>query len=395
MSISPAECMPEDADRAVLVGRTWVPGAVAGPSPIRVRDGRVFDLARRFPTLSELLEARDPVAASAPGADTPEIGAVDDILRNSATATGNAAKRRLLAPADLQAIKASGVTFAASLLERLIEEHARGDFGRAEEIRAQIQATLGDAVAAVRPGSPEAMRLRASLMQQGLWSQYLEVGLGEDAEIFTKCQPLSAVGFGADIGILARSSWNNPEPEIVLAVDSRQRIVGATLGNDVNLRDFEGRSALLLGRAKDNNASTAIGPFIRLLDAHFTLDDVRQAEVSLTVEGADGYRLAGGSSIAKISRDPAELVRHAAGAEHQYPDGFLLFLGTMFAPIADRGEKGCGFTHKLGDIVTVSTPRLGRLVNRVDHCERIAPWTFGIAALMRNLSARGLLRGQG
>ncbi len=392
MEISPAECLPDDAARAVLVGRAWIPGAVAGPSPIRVRDGRVFDLARRFPTLSDLLEARDPVAAVAPGPDTPEIGAVEDIMRNSAAGMARPAQRHLLAPADLQAIKASGVTFAASLLERLIEEHARGDFGRAEEIRAQIHATLGAAVTAVKPGSREALKLRDTLKQQGLWSQYLEVGLGEDAEIFTKCQPMSAIGFGGDIGILARSSWNNPEPEIVLAVNSRQTIVGATLGNDVNLRDFEGRSALLLGRAKDNNASCAIGPFIRLFDAGYTLDDVRQADVSLTVNGPEGYTLTGGSSLSMISRDPAELVRHAAGAEHQYPDGFLLFLGTMFAPIADRGEKGRGFTHKLGDIVTVATPRLGRLVNRVSHSERIAPWTFGLSALMRNLAARGLLR---
>src|SRR5690606_27366505 len=105
----------------------------------------------------------------------------------------------------------------------------------------------------------------------GVWSQYLEVAIGKDAEIFTKTQPMASVGFGAQIGIHPESHWNNPEPEVVLAVARTGKIRGATLGNDVNLRDYEGRSALLLGEAKDQNASCAIGPFIRLFDETFSL----------------------------------------------------------------------------------------------------------------------------
>jgi len=297
----------------------------------------------------------------------------------------------LLAPIDLQAVKAAGVTFAVSMLERVIEERARGDFAAAASLRTEVQRLIGDDLGKLKPGSDAAMELKKVLLAQGAWSQYLEVGIGADAEIFTKCQPMSAVGTGADAGVHPASSWSNPEPEIALAVASTGRIVGATLGNDVNLRDVEGRSALLLSKAKDNISSAAIGPFLRFFDATFSLDDVRQSFVALSVEGEDNYRLEGGSSMAKISRDPADIAGQMLNAHHAFPDGAVLYLGTMFAPIEDRDTPGKGFTHKSGDIVTVSAPKLGRLVNRIrptDQCER---WSFGAAALMRNLAARGLL----
>jgi fumarylacetoacetate (FAA) hydrolase family protein len=291
----------------------------------------------------------------------------------------------------LQAIKAAGVTFVASMLERVIEEQARGDPARAESVRRKIAGIIGDNLRSVRPGSADAARVKEVLQVDGLWSQYLEVGIGADAEIFTKSQPMSAVGTGADIGIHRQSTWNNPEPEIVLAINSRGETVGATLGNDVNLRDFEGRSALLLGKAKDNNASCAIGPFVRLFDRDFTIDTVRQADITLEVEGPGGFTLEGSSSIAQISRDPLDLAGQAIGPNHQYPDGLMLFLGTMFAPTQDRHAPGLGFTHEVGDVVTIATPSLGALVNRVNYADAIAPWTFGAGALMRNLAARGLL----
>jgi fumarylacetoacetate (FAA) hydrolase family protein len=297
----------------------------------------------------------------------------------------------LLAPCDLQAIKAAGVTFVASMLERVIEEQARGDPAKAEGVRRKIAGIVGDNLRSVRPGSAEAARVKEVLLAEGLWSQYLEVGIGPDAEIFTKAQPMSAVGTGADIGIHRQSTWNNPEPEIVLAINSRGETVGATLGNDVNLRDFEGRSALLLGKAKDNNASCAIGPFVRLFDRRFTIDTIRGADIALTVDGPDGFMLAGSSSLGEISRDPLDLASQAIGANHQYPDGLLLFLGTMFAPTQDRHGPGLGFTHAVGDIVTIATPSLGALTNRVNYADAIAPWTFGAGALMRNLARRGLL----
>jgi fumarylacetoacetate (FAA) hydrolase family protein len=296
-----------------------------------------------------------------------------------------------MAPIDLQAIKAAGVTFAVSLLERLIEEQARGKPETAAAVRADVEAALGGAIDGLVPGSPQAQELKSVLQARGMWSQYLEVGIGPDAEIFTKAPPMAAVGTGASIGVLASSRWNNPEPEIVVVANSRGEIVGATLGNDVNLRDIEGRSALLLGRAKDNNASTAVGPFLRLFDKTFSLDDVRRAEVTLTVEGTDGFRLEGASAMARISRDPVDLVAQMLGPHHQYPDGAALFLGTMFAPIKDRDAPGQGFTHHLGDVVTISSRSLGALVNVVTTCDQALPWRFGAAALMRNLARRGLI----
>ncbi|HLW12341.1 MAG TPA: fumarylacetoacetate hydrolase family protein, partial [Casimicrobiaceae bacterium] len=298
----------------------------------------------------------------------------------------------LLAPCDLQAVKAAGVTFVASMLERVIEEQARGDPAQADAVRRKIAGVVGDNLRSVRPGSAEAARVKDVLLAEGMWSQYLEVGIGPDAEIFTKVQPMSSVGTGAAIGIHRQSTWNNPEPEIVLAVNARGETVGASLGNDVNLRDFEGRSALLLGKAKDNNASCAIGPFIRLFDDAFTIDTIRHADLGLTVAGRDGFVLNGSSAIGEISRDPLDLVGQAIGIHHQYPDGMMLFLGTMFAPTQDRHAPGQGFTHAIGDIVTIATPSLGALVNRVDYADAIAPWTFGAGALMRNLAGRGLLR---
>ena len=388
--LDPARALPRDAARATLIGRAWLP-AVAGPAPVAVRDGAVYDLSRIAPTLSELLNRPDPAATVRDARALERVGAAADLLANSDEASRDASRPWLVAPNDLQAIKAAGVTFVSSMLERVIEEQARGDPAKAERVRRAIVAIIGDDLASVRPGSPEAARLKDALIAQGAWSQYLEVGIGPDAEIFTKAQPMSAVGTGADIGIHPKSAWNNPEPEIVLAVAADGRVVGATLGNDVNLRDFEGRSALLLGKAKDNTGSCAIGPFIRLFDAHYSIDDVRRADLALRVEGPEGYVLEGSSSMAKISRDPLDLAGQAIGANHQYPDGFVLFLGTMFAPVDDRHGPGQGFTHAVGDLVTVSTPTLGALVNRVRTSDTVAPWTMGAGALMRNLASRGLL----
>jgi fumarylacetoacetate (FAA) hydrolase family protein len=382
--------LPEDAAQAVLVGRAHLPDA-DGPAVCAVRDGALWDLSRIAPTVSALLEFEHPARTVAAARDVPRIGALDDVLANTPARTRDASRPWLLAPCDLQAVKAAGVTFVASMLERVIEEQARGDPARAQGVRQAIAGILGDDLAAVRPGSPEAARVKDVLLAQNAWSQYLEVGIGPDAEIFTKAQPMSSVGTGADIGIHPKSAWNNPEPEVVLFATSRGTVAGAALGNDVNLRDVEGRSALLLGKAKDNNASCAIGPFVRLFDDRFGIDDVRSAEIRLRVEGGDGFVLDGASSMAKISRDPLDLVAQAVGAHHQYPDGFVLFCGTMFAPVQDRHGPGQGFTHEVGDVVTIATPRLGALVNRVDHTDAIAPWTFGTAALMRNLAKRGLL----
>jgi fumarylacetoacetate (FAA) hydrolase family protein len=390
MDLQPASCLPHDRPQALLIGRAWLP-AVDGPAPVVVRGDEVCDLSSIAPTVSQLLELPDALPRIRAATTLPRVGSLAPVLANSAADARAGDAPWLLAPCDLQAIKASGVTFVASTLERVIEEQARGDPAKAESVRAAIVAVIGDNLASIRPGSPEAAALKDVLIGQGAWSQYLEVGIGPDAEIFTKAQPMSAVGQGAEIGIHPKSEWNNPEPEIVLVVTSRGRTVGATLGNDVNLRDFEGRSALLLGKAKDNNASCAIGPFIRLFDEHYTIDDVRAAELAMRVEGSDGYTLDGASSMRLISRDPLDLVAHAIGPNHQYPDGLVLFLGTMFAPTEDRHAKGQGFTHALGDIVTVRTPKLGALVNRVNHSDRIAPWTFGVGALMRSLARRGLL----
>lgn len=379
-------CVPE----GLLVGRAWVSAGVPGPRVVTVRDGAVVDISRRCPTVSDVLAHADPVTLVRT-AEGERLGSVAEIVANSWCERRDPALPWLLAPADFAALKACGVTFVDSMLERVIEEQARGDAARAEAVRRTIVAVIGNDLRAVRPGSPDAARLKAALIEQKAWSQYLEVGIGPDAEVFTKAQPLSAVGLGAEIGILANSKWNNPEPEVVLAAAPDGRVVGAALGNDVNLRDYEGRSALLLGHAKDNNASCTIGPFIRLFDDGFGIDDVRHAEVRLQVEGTDGFRLDGGSSMSRISRDPLELISHAMGAHHQYPDGMMLFLGTMYAPIQDRDGPGQGFTHHLGDVVTVSAAGLGALVNRINHAERVEPWTFGARELMRNLAARRLL----
>jgi fumarylacetoacetate (FAA) hydrolase family protein len=380
-----ATALPEDAGRALLVGRAWIEGQ--GAVLVQVRPDGVYDLSALATTCSGLLELPD-AAAALRGFSAPKIAPADAVLANSLQEARDPALPWLMAPCDLQAIKAAGVTFVASMLERVIEEQARGDASRAEAVRQAVVAVIGDNLAAVRPGSPEALRLKDVLIAQGVWSQYLEVGIGVDAEIFTKSQPMSAVGTGAEIGIHPGSSWNNPEPEIVLAVNSRGEVRGATLGNDVNLRDFEGRSALLLGKAKDNNASCAIGPFIRLFDAHFGIDDVRRCDLAMQVSGPEGFEMRGDSALSQISRDPLDLVAQAIGPNHQYPDGLVLFLGTMFAPTQDRHGPGQGFTHVVGDVVTVATPRLGTLANRVNTSDRVPPWTYGLAALMRDLIRR-------
>lgn len=387
-----AHILPDDGLAGTLVGRAWIDGSPPGPAVVVLRADGVYDLSQHYPTMSTLLDTPRPAEAAqaAPGL---YLCSVLELLANSQPGLHgqrDTARPRLLAPCDLQVVKAAGVTFAASLIERVIEEQARGDASRAQGLRSQVIGLIGDSLADIRPGSEQAMALKALLQHKGLWSQYLEVGIGPDAEVFTKAPVLASVGTGEDIGIRADSAWNNPEPEVVLAVNSRGDIVGATLGNDVNLRDIEGRSALLLGKAKDNNASCAIGPFIRLFDASFGLDQVRSETVHLRVAGADGYELRGINTMASISRDPVDLVAQTLAA-HQYPDGFMLFLGTLFAPIEDRDQPGGGFTHKLGDVVTIHSAWLGALHNTVTHSETAPPWRFGLRAFITNLAARGLL----
>jgi fumarylacetoacetate (FAA) hydrolase family protein len=389
LNLTEATTLPNDHFAGALAGRVWRPD-VNGPSVVAIRETGVFDISAAFPTMRDLCETRSPAEALR-AAEGPRLGALSNILAHTPRDSRGSNDPHLLAPIDLQAIKAAGVTFAQSLLERVIEERARGSREGAAKAREEIISVLGDDLSTLKPGSPAAMRLKDALVKAGAWSQYLEVGIGPDAEVFTKSQPMSAVGTGDDAGFHSASFWNNPEPEIALAVDSSGAIVGATLANDVNLRDFEGRSALLLGKAKDQNASCAIGPFLRFLDETFTLDDVRRATISLVVEGEDGFLLEGGSSMAKISRDPTDIAAQTIGANHAYPDGFVLLLGTMFAPVADRGAPGMGFTHKTGDIVTIGAEKLGRLVNRMRPCEECERWTFGVGALMRNLAQRGLI----
>ena len=383
--------LPADLDTALLVGRVWrdeSADAVGGPAVVAVRQGRLVDITRHAATVADLFDRADllDIVRDAEGQD---LGAALDLVQGGAQGANGV---RLLAPCDLQAIKACGVTFAVSLLERVIEEQAKGDPARAGELRAQLQASIGTNLSEIEPGSEAALRLKDELSGRGLWSQYMEVGIGPYAEVFTKSQPMSAVGHGVEVGLHPASHWNNPEPEIVLAVNSRGEVVGGTLGNDVNLRDIEGRSALLLGKAKDNNASCAIGPFIRLFDGDFTLGTLREAEVGMLIEGVDdGFTLEGRSRMREISRDPLDLVSQTCGAHHQYPDGFMLFLGTMFSPIKDRDAPGKGFTHHAGDRVSISTPSLGTLVNTVQRSDTIAPWTFGVRALYKNLAQRGLI----
>ncbi len=393
LTLDAQRTLPDDAATATLIGRAWVPGKIAGPCPVAIANGTVYDLSGVASTSSELINASDPVGlvSALAGRDSHAIGRVEDLLRNSAAERRSGGTPYFLSPVDLQAVRACGVTFIASMLERVIEEQAHGDPAQAEALRTSIGEEIGAQIGSIHPGSPEALRLKESLIKRGVWSQYLEVGIGPDAEVFNKAQPMSAVGTGAEIGILQRSSWNNPEPEVVLVINRAGHIVGATLGNDVNLRDWEGRSALLLGRAKDNNASCAIGPFIRLFDRSFTLDDLRKVRVEVEVAGTDGFQVSGGYDLTQISRDPADLASQAVNRNHQYPDGLVLFLGTAFAPTQDRGEPGRGFTHKVGDVVTIRSSRLGTLSNRVNYCDRIAPWTFGLLDLMRNLAARALV----
>lgn len=381
------DVLPADAALATLVGRVFDPD-IGGPCVVVLRGQDLVDVTEAFPTMSDLLEAADP-AGAARGAPGTRSWPLDEVLGNSLSE--NSEGTYLLAPADLSVLKAAGVTFARSLMERLIEERAEGDPARAQELRKELEEVLGGEIASIVPGSEEAELLKNDLQRRGLWSQYLEVGIGPDPEVFTKAPVLSAVGCGQQIGVAAVSVWNNPEPEVVLAISSTGRIVGAALGNDVNLRDVEGRSALLLPKAKDNNASAAVGPFIRLLDEEFSLDNVRTAEVRLEVLGEDdGFVMSGISQMNEISRDPAELARYTVGDSHQYPDGILLYTGTLFSPTQDREGEGMGFTHRLGDVVRISSPQLGMLVNRVNQSEKAPRWEFGLRNLIHNLHERGL-----
>ncbi|CAH0297525.1 fumarylacetoacetate hydrolase family protein [Roseomonas sp. CECT 9278] len=381
-------CLPADFAAGAFAARIMTPD---GPGIVGFLGAAAFDMTSAYGTMAQWLD-RDTPAACIRHHGAPIALDLDALLANSAHDARDPAKPWLLAPIDLQAVKAAGVTYVRSMLERVIEERCRGDASRAEAVRAEVRAIIGDDLANLVPGSAEAMKVKAALVEKGWWSQYLEVGIGADAEIFTKCPPMAAVGIGSKVGVHPNSAWSNPEPEAVMVVNAKGRIQGATLGNDVNLRDVEGRSALLLGRAKDNNASAALGPMIRLFDEGFTLEDIRRAEITLTIRGTDGFTLEESGAIGSISRDPTALVGQMIGAHHQYPDGAVLYLGTPFSPSKDRGAAGMGFTHKEGDVVRIASPRLGALVNEVDRTDACPPWVFGTGALFASLARRGLPR---
>ena len=373
----------------IFIGRVWRPDI--GPAVVTVRDGMLYDITCRVaPTVRDLLESDDPAARLRDLKGEP-LGTLDAVATSSRDHDADRAHLHLLAPCDLQVVKACGVTFARSMIERVIEEKAAGNPSLAAKVRERVTAIIGDSLRDLKAGSPAATAVKAALVEEGIWSQYLEVGIGPDAEVFTKAPVLSSVGWGASVGLHPISRWNNPEPEIVLAVDSQGRVKGATLGNDVNLRDVEGRSALLLGKAKDNNASSALGPFIRLFDETYGIDDIRTADLDLAIRGTDGFEMGGKSTMREISRDPLDLVAQTIGRHHQYPDGLMLFMGTLFAPVEDRDVAGEGFTHKIGDVVTISNPELGALTNTVALSTHAPEWTFGLAAFMRNLASRGLI----
>jgi len=381
-------CLPEDIDNGAFAARIMT---AEGPAVVGLLGGAAFDMTPAFGTMSRWMEEEHPAAAIRTRGAPLALDLVA-LVANSAHDARDPAKPWLLAPVDLQAVKAAGVTYVRSMLERVIEERCRGDASLAAAVRVEVREIIGDDLANLVPGSAQAARVKEALVAKGWWSQYLEVGIGPDAEIFTKCPPMAAVGLGAKIGVHPKSQWSNPEPECVMVVNSRGRIQGATLGNDVNLRDVEGRSALLLGRAKDNNASAALGPMIRLFDEGFSLEDIRRAEIALTISGRDGFALEERGAVGSISRDPTELVAQLIGAHHQYPDGAVLYLGTPFSPSKDRGAPGMGFTHREGDVVRIASPRLGALVNEVDRTDECPPWTFGAGALFASLARRGLPR---
>lgn len=384
----PEDFLPGDG---IFVGRSWIPASlaaegVAGPRVVEARDGEL--MLTPFDTMANLINDEAPVESwSGKGSGIGKLREVlaDTLFPRRAPSLRDETCVVLLAPNDLLATRACGVTFVKSLLERVVEEKAKGDPEKAKEIRALVLEVVGENIASVKPGSPETVVLKEKLVAVGMWSQYLEVGIGKDAEIFTKSPPMASVGYGAQIGVLPDSHWNNPEPEVVLAVSRRGRIRGASLGNDVNLRDYEGRSALLLGQAKDQNGSCAIGPFIRLFDGDFTLEEITSMDIELEISGEDGFHARGRNRMAEISRAPSALVAQAIGEHHQYPDGLMLFLGTMFAPTEDRDGPGQGFTHHSGDRVEIGTPQLGRLINWVNHTHSIPQWEYGITELLNYL----------
>ncbi len=347
--------------------------------------------------MADLLERENPaddVAARCADRGNGQAWNLADVL----LATASEADRRrgsagavpidkpvLLSPVDLQVLKAAGVTFVRSMLERVIEERVGGDPRRAAEIREQLGETLGASIQDIEPGSEEALAALDVLRENGMWSQYLQVGLGTYPEVFTKGAVLSSVGHAWDVGVAGISSWNNPEPELVLVVDSAGTARGATLGNDANLRDIEGASALLLPLAKDNNASAALGPFIRLFDAEFGLEQAAQTTITMRIDGEDGFELEATAPQAEISRPVTDLIASTINRRHQYPDGLVLFCGTPFAPTKDRDAPGMGFTHHDGDLVSISSPDLGTLVNTVTPSESAPVWDFGIRDLIRSL----------
>jgi len=375
--------LPVDGCAGALIGRVWLPGEDAGPVVVTLRDDNVYQLEAL--TMADFLNDGNALKNIKGGT---LIGSVNEVLANTTPDNRDGRIPWFISPIDLQSVKAAGVTFVRSMLERVIEEMIKGDASAADEVRKKIFDSIGGDIANVVPGSPDAEKLKLALIEQGLWSQYLEVGIGPYAEIFTKCQPMSSVGTGCEIGIHPESTWNNPEPEAVMVVNRHGEILGATLGNDVNLRDFEGRSALLLGKAKDNNASASIGPFIRLFDDTFSIDDVRQMDIAVEISGEDDFNWTEKSSISEISRDLTDLVSQTINENHQYPDGFVLYTGTMFSPTKDRGAPGQGFTHHVGDLVSISSPKLGMLLNRVNHTSKVDPWDYGVSDLMRTLNAR-------
>jgi len=384
--LTAAQVLPSDGYAGTLVGRALFPGVFPGPCVVAIREDGVHNISGTVPTMAQLLNAPNPLATLQRALrNCVYLGPLESLLENSTPSTHDPLKPYLLTPIDLQAVKAVGLTFVNGLLQRFADDN-----GGAATV-AKMEKAAGVALGKILPGSEEAARLRTALMEDGLWNDTLEVGFGPDVELFTKAQPLSAVGTGAEIAVLPTSKQTFAEPEVVLMLNADGKICGATLGCDMTARDVEARSLLLLGRAKDQNATCAVGPFIRLFDQTFSLPNVQGMNLTYAFEGADDAVFTDTGSMDQIGRGLITLARQVVNEHHGYPDGVALFTGCMFKAPSSRGASDTPFTHQVGDVVIIKASPLGTLINRVNTTDKVRPWSFGMSDLMANLANRQLL----
>jgi len=368
--VTPEFILPPKWEKGTFFGRAMVPGV--GASVVALNShGNLIDITPfvvassvlcNNPRMLEVLrEARE---------HGENIGGIGEVLANTNRSDNQVPY--FLAPIDFQAAVGAGVTYINSWLERVVSAHPK-----LPDLRAQLIAIIGGDNLVVKPGSDTAQKVMEFLESMGIDDDYTKPAFGTHAEIFDKAMSCDAVGPG-HISMRTDAPKRGAPPtavgsesELILIVNKNAKIVGYTVGNDFSAGGFENASHLYLPKAKHYDGSAGMSPLVRVPDESFTAENATSLNITLFVEGRDGFVLRAARkegqvgllspgrsySTGEISRPHTELADQAL-AVNRHEFGRAVYCGAGYIPTMNREDperptKFNEFTHRPGDTVSI------------------------------------------